>query len=466
MKGIDSTPSKVDGQTSRPFVCLSVCLSVALTACTTARVIPTDPAPVTVTYAESEAAIVNPERGLYMPIDLPTQTNFEVVRLNGYTLTHSYVRLDAYRERDLPDSFLEELETGFADARAGGIKVILRFAYNVGPYPDSEPDASEAQMLRHLEQLTPLLHDNADVIAWMRAGFIGAWGEWHTSTHGLDQDLEAKRRILTALLRALPEDRMVQLRYPTDIWRLYGDPLTEDQAFSGTDQARVGFHNDCFLASEDDWGTYNRGGINTLTEDQARLAEQSRFTPVGGESCNPNPPRSDCPTALAEMALMHFSEFNQSYHPRVFRGWERQDCLDEIKNRLGYRLVLRQAVVETTVQPGSALDLTVQLANVGFAPPINPRPVWLVLDGPEQVRVQLEVDPRRWAPGSEHTLSASLPLPADLPPGTYRLALWLPDASERLRDDARYSIQFANDGVWDEAHGWNTLTPVLVGVGP
>ena len=78
------------------------------------------------------------------------------------------------------------LNSIFADIREAGVKAIIRFAYNQGPYPDSEPDASKAQILRHIEQLAPLLQNNADVIAWLEAGFIGAWGEWHTSTNGLD----------------------------------------------------------------------------------------------------------------------------------------------------------------------------------------------------------------------------------------------------------------------------------------
>jgi regulator of RNase E activity RraA len=56
-----------------------------------------------------------------------------------------------------------------------------------------------------------------DVIVWMEAGFIGAWGEWHSSTNGLDKSVEAKRQVVDALLDALPETRSVQLRYPGDI---------------------------------------------------------------------------------------------------------------------------------------------------------------------------------------------------------------------------------------------------------
>jgi len=77
------------------------------------------------------------------------------------------------------------------------------------------------------------------------------------------------------------------------------------------------------------------------------------------------------------------------------------------------------------------------------------------------LRYTVDVDPRRWQPG-EHTFSATLSLPADLPPGDYRLALWLPDPAETLRDDSRYAIRFANENTWDAAHGWNVLGGVHV----
>ena len=153
--------------------------------------------PVTITFKPSAQAILNPERGFFLPMELIGTDDFGGVRAAGYTLIRSYVRLDVYREQDLPQSLLDALDKALAAVRAAGIKVILRFSYNFGPYPNSEPDASKPQMLRHIEQLKPALTKNADVIAWMEAGFIGAWGEWHTSTHGIDQSRDDKYEIVT-----------------------------------------------------------------------------------------------------------------------------------------------------------------------------------------------------------------------------------------------------------------------------
>ena len=175
-----------------------------------------EPAIVAHTYIPSDAPILNPERGFFTPYQLPGYPGFSPVRATGDTLVHLNIRLDDWREADIPQNVLDGFDANFADIREAGLKAIIRFSYNEGPYPDSEPDASKAQILRHIEQLTPLLQKNADVIAWVEAGFIGAWGEWHTSTNGLD-NLPDKREILFALLNALPEARTVQVRYPANI---------------------------------------------------------------------------------------------------------------------------------------------------------------------------------------------------------------------------------------------------------
>ncbi|RME34413.1 MAG: DUF4832 domain-containing protein, partial [Thermoflexia bacterium] len=137
-------------------------------------------------------------------------------------------------------------------------------------------------------------------------------------------------------------------------------------------------------------------------------------------------------------------------------------CFEEIQQRLGYRLVLQEATFPSAARPGEALPLTWKLVNEGFASPLNPRLLFAVLDGPVTVSLPLEgIDPRRWLPG-EHQISTSVRLPADLPAGEYRLALWLPDPYERLRNDPRYSIRFANAEIWDEAKGLNVLGTLRV----
>lgn len=413
-------------------------------------------------YEPMEGDVLNPERGFRYSLEyLDPSADYSLYRTLGTTLVYSYVRLDDYRQRDLPAELLENLDKAFAALRRGGVKVVLRFSYNFGPYPNSEPDASLEQILRHIEQVKPVLQKNADVIAWLHAGFIGAWGEWHSSTHGLDRDPNAKRRILEALADALPPDRFILLRYPPDLMTLFPEPLTAQQAFSGSFQARLGFHNDCFLSSDTDVGTYS-AGANSRENALRYLSQVTKFTPASGETCQVYEPLQNCETAIREMEMLHWTDLNISYHKQVIRYWQRAGCFEEIQKRLGYRLVLEEATFNETVKPGGVLSLSWKMRNEGFAAPVNRRPLYLVLDGPQTVTVLLEgIDPRTWLPG-EWQLSTAIQLPSKLPAGEYRLALWLPDGYESLRSDPRYSIRFANQNVWDETHGWNVLGKVRV----
>jgi hypothetical protein len=427
-------------------------LSSFLTGCGPASSSP-EPASVTHTYAASDESVLNPERGFFTPHILPGPAGFSSTRLLGNMLVHLNIRLDDWRESDIPQETLDGLDSNFSDIREAGVKAIIRFAYNQGPYPDSEPDASKPQILRHIEQLTPLMQKNTDVIAWVEAGFIGAWGEWHTSTNGLD-NLTDKGDILTALVAAIP-DRYVQVRYPANIIEMYPNP--EDAV-----EARVAHHNDCFLSSDTDVGTYERDGENTIERDQAYLAELTRFTPMSGETCAPFPPRSECESAVREMELLHFSAINEAYHKGILRSWEEGGCIEEITNRLGYRLSLTSADFNEQVRPGGLLSLTVNITNEGFASLMNPRPLFVVLQEPNSIFLtKLELDPRTWQPG-DSSFTASIHLPSKMAQMEYNLALWLPDEAETLQSNPLYAVRFANEGVWDEATGYNILGKVTV----
>ena len=227
-----------------------------------------EPSRANTSYIVSDEFLQNPERGFSSEGDLD-DLDFNEYYEDGVTLIYTTVMLDEYRESDIPQELLDQMNSYFDAMRSSGsgVKTILRFAYNDGPYPNPEPDASLEQILRHVEQVAPVLRTNADVIVWLEAGFVGAWGEWHASTNGLDKDQQAKLQIMTALLDAMPSDRSVLFRYPVDIMSVFPTPLTEEFAYSGSYQSRVGFHNDCFLASENDEKTYARDGVFTFGEE-------------------------------------------------------------------------------------------------------------------------------------------------------------------------------------------------------
>ena len=93
---------------------------------------------------------------------------------------------------------------------------------------------------------------------------------------------------------------------------------------------------------------------------------------------------------------------------------------------------------------------------------MNARPLYVVLQQANSIFLtRLELDPRTWQPGSS-SFTAKIRLPSRMAEGDYNLALWLPDEAEALQNDPRYAVQFANEGTWEEATGYNILGKVDV----
>jgi len=406
-------------------------------------------------FSPSDEIFSNPDRGYYVSHNLLSGSPGNI-RAQGYALAIAIVRLDSWRNSPLPQSLLDQLDTGFAKVRSAGIKLVLRFTYNDGFTDDAPLDV----ILGHIGQLEPLLQEYADVISVLQAGFIGAWGEWHSSTHGLDNSAD-RRAVVDAELTALPDTRAIQVRTPMQVDGMFpGGPLTPAEAFDGSERARVGHHNDCFLASSTDQGTYS----NPIDTWRGYVAADTRYVPMGGETCAVDAPRTNCPSALAEMEMLHTSYLNIEYYPGVIDGWVSGGCDDEIRRRMGYRLVIEHAAVSQAVAPGGVLHVDVDLHNVGFAAPYNPRPIELVLDdGSHRWTARLAgLDARRLAAGETFTVSADLRVGAELAAGSYRLSLQLPDPEPTLSGDPRNSIRTANQGTWDAVTGDNLLTDALV----
>jgi hypothetical protein len=409
-------------------------------------------------YVGTDEAFLNPERGFHRLVLINDETDLRWVRDEGYVLVQGSSHLDTVRSAPITTELLAGLQRGLDAVRDAGLKIVLRFVYNDG----FDEDASRDWVLHHIGQLAPVWQANADVILVLQAGFVGAWGEWHSSTNHLLDDVATQRTIVDAELAALPSDRMLQLRTPLLKAGMFGaTPLSEASAFDGSATARVGHHNDCFLASDTDMGTYPDGEIEAW---KTYLAQETRFVPMGGETCATNPPRSECASALAEMERLHVTYMHQGYHPDVVAGWTAGGCRPEIDRRLGYRFVLRRAEFPETLGAGRSFRLRLVLDNEGWAAPFNPRPVVLVLDdGTRREELVLDgVDPRRWAPGVETEVTAVLRVPDALPAGSYRVLLWLPDASASLRARAEYAVRLADDGIWDATLGANVLGVLTV----
>ena len=416
-------------------------------------------------HTASDEIFPNPERGFYVQHTAvfadgrPAPATLNPVSLEAHYAQNISLILRFYVYEDsvaapLTSAHLDLIGQDCAVLRDCGLKAVLRFAYTIDP---DDPDAPLATVLGHLDQLAPVLQQNADVIATVQAGFIGTWGEWHSSSNGLGTT-ENMRTVLQHVLAAVPVQRAVGVRTPRYKQAIYDrtTPLSAAEAFSGSDISRTGHHNDCFLASDTDYGTY----VSPAAE-KVYLNRETQFVPMGGETCHPDPPRSLCPTAIAELEQMHWTYLNSTYHPDVLSGWTDGGCLDEIRRRLGYRLRLTRVAVPDAVRPGDPFRLELDLVNDGFAAPGNPRVVELVLRhvlSGATYDVTLPDDPRFWLPRTNpQQLVHHVLAPRDLPEGVYDLLVSLPDPEPAAYGRPRFAIRLANPGVWEAATGYNHL---------
>src|SRR4051794_7041045 len=342
------------------------------------------------TYAPSDEVIANQERGFYhhaethyradgtgyVPLDLTTLRNFRTQEKITQILRLFY--LEKFAKQDVIDKhYLDLMQADFRTARAAGVKMIVRFAYALPgdgwPPPTPYGDAPAARVVKQIQQLTPILRQNADVIAVVQSGFVGLWGEGYYTDYFSDpqdpsqvsdQNWADRKAVITALLKALPTDKMVQVRTPYMKQRMFGVPtgtagaLTARQAYNGSPLARIGHHNDCFLASPDDFGTYLS---NPIELDKDFVAQDSKYLPQGGETCAVNSPRSDWPSASEEMARLHFSFLNTDYNHDVLNTWG--DGITTTKKNLGYRFTLLNGTFPTTTRPHGSLSITLNIHN-------------------------------------------------------------------------------------------------------
>jgi len=413
-----------------------------------------------ITYEGTDEIFFNPERGFSAYRSNPvTQSFINILKNEHVSVIQRIYTIPQYNDTPLPESFLTTLQNDLNEARIGGVKLVLRFSYTNNQNGD---DAALDTILLHINQLTPVLEENYDVIAYIEAGFIGAWGEWYYSSHRLN-NTSSRRTVLSALLDALPEKRSVVIRTPDYKRRIFEnvEPLTFEEAFTESDKSRTGAHNDCFLASATDYGTYLDSDIEG---DKTYLNLDNRFVPQGGETCC-DCGYAGCENALEDLARLHWSVLNKDYHEDVLNRWVSEGCMEEINRRLGYRFELIEAEVSDSIKPSGIFNINMKIANNGFASPFNPRNLEMILRNKidnRKFRLLTEEDPRSWLSGDTANVSITGGIPADMPEGEYDLLLFLADPEQSLHDNPSYAIRLANAGLWEDSTGFNSLNHTVI----
>jgi hypothetical protein len=420
-------------------------------------------------FTESIKNIPNPERGLYTYKEFITgeTSTLTINEIKSYrenqsiTLFYTVYYMPDFRDKPISNDYLERIKANMQALRDGGGKAILRFSYTKNEN-DRPWDAPWSITKGHIEQLTPIFQEYMDVISLLQAGFIGLWGEWYYTDNYIfepgENDYGPRKQVLDALLKSLPKERMICIRYPKAKINILGithsDSITIAEAFNYSDRSRIAGHNDCFLADEDNTGTFG-GNLNH----RKYWENESKYYAMGGETCALSS-YAECANAIDNFRKYHWSYLNIDYRTEVLNDWKLNGCFEEIQRLLGYRLVLQKVEYETEATIGEVYEMTLTLKNTGWVSPYNPRNVEIVMisaNGSQKEVFKLDEDPRFWFTDNEIKLNAKIKLPSKMKKGAYIVYLNLPDPTEALYSKPEFSIQCANTEVWEQQTGYNKL---------
>ncbi len=429
-------------------------------------------------YTESTTDFPNPERGMYEDTEYWLGTtnypSYSGMISRGHTMSHLYLRFDNYvGNATIPVS---GLTTVFNNARQAHVKLMIRVTYNWGTF---EPDAVETIVNQQIAQLKPILEANKDVIYSWQAGYLGAWGEWHSSNNytlgsdGNGADITTTKRIYLNILNNLPVGVFAALRYPGFRIPFFGSSyMAPTTAFTDRaihPEAWTGFHNDCLLAgtsSYPDEGSYN---VRNMTFQQVKdyYHNETKYVPLTGETCGVTA-RSTCAIALDEFSYTRLTSLNSEFDTSVLDILKNQGCFPDISKKLGYRFVLQKVSVPATPSINTPFTFHMDLKNMGYAPAYYDHPVFLIFENittGTKTPIRLSgADARRWLPISDIpliTYDTSVDI-SNLIAGNYKLNLWLPDGNPSLQNIPDYAIRFANNNTWNALTGYNYLGDVTI----
>jgi hypothetical protein len=417
-----------------------------------------------VTYAVSNEVFTNPERGFMHTWQVNsegaamTAASLNNLKKENVSLILRLYYLEKFKTTALSQTQLDLIKTDFTRLRESGLKCVLRFAYTDA---QDGTDASVAVISGHLDQLKPILEENKDVIAFVQAGFVGAWGEWYYTTNQLTTPAN-KKLILDKLLESFPKEVKIQVRTPKIKQDFVATTTAMDATvgYGTTNTARLGFHNDCFMASVDDYGTYQN-----VTAEKTYVSNEALFVPTGGETCPPvDVPIASCSIAEKEMTLLKWTYLNLDYYGPVLQEWRNNNCFTDFERKLGYRLALASSTIKKDAALNGTLAFNVLINNSGFAPIYNPKNAYLIFRSTANGTVykkKLSFDVRKVVPRVTFDLKESVSL-SEIPAGTYELLLKIEDGSSKLSERPDYSIRLANTGLWEASTGFNKLSQTVI----
>lgn len=301
------------------------------------------------------------------------------------------------KSQDLTEDALNVLATTFENIRDFGGKVIVRICYD--PWFDGHSNTTPEHkwVLRHIEQLAPILSKNVDIIVALEMGMHGAFGEMHSDT-AITYPRVAEA--VNKMLQLTPPELKILTRtgnYSAAVlgfenwgvdFHIDGDVFKQIAEAKGDTMYRVGMFNDGYLGTQYDYGTWGADCATSICREEgvAWLEKYSINTPYGGEAVATASGYEviNTPEFLAyEGFRTHTSYLNMHWNNNLIDSWKvahftgsdyeydgaKIDTLTGykyIEDHLGYRFVLRESWLPDTVYADESFRAKLKIQNVGF----------------------------------------------------------------------------------------------------
>ena len=404
--------------------------------------------------SESTDALANPYIGFYTMTGI-TLSDTEVPSIpdtlqsadTSTQLVMLEINLLPYRDCDISNAALSNLDSYFSEWKASGHQLIVRFLYDWnGNNLTSEPDSLE-QIMTHMKQVAPVINRYKDTIYLLQGIFVGNCGEMNQSNY-LDQD--SMTTLMNTLDSNIDPSIYLSVRTPRHRRMILNSAKvpSETSAFDGSLSSRLGLFNDGMLGSANDTGTYGDGSHTTdefleLWSRKDELNYQNklcRYVPNGGEVIIDNP-YNDLEQALSDLQTMHVSYLNKDYDTAVLDKWKQtaytvEDTLysdisgyEYIANHLGYRYTLTKSGISRSSLLDRNASISFTLKNTGFSNTYRSFDVKLSIvnnNGKLLDSIPVTTDTRLWNAGEKTTLTASVPI-SNYTPGKYQIYVKISD---------------------------------------
>lgn len=432
-------------------------------------------------YSETLDSLRNPERGFYNPIGYNLKVEDNQPLNSKSNLVHLRVGLGVFsspnnnqEDLELSEDALNALGKTFQNIRDNNSSIIIRFAYdNFNGNANKEP--SFDMILKHIEQIGPILLEYQDVIANIELGFFGPWGEMHSSKICTNENVSLA---ITKLLEATNQKIKISVRTPGyyAAWRkINRGSLDSDMPEKGTGAYQVGIFNDGYLGSETDLGTFANREIEVKW-----LSNQARHTFYGGEmvaNFASGTPLNTIEYISKEAFLTHTTYLNPYWNDKVINGfkntpytgddplYKNETAYTYIENHLGYRFVLKDSYLTDQITKKDPLKLKLKIQNVGFANLINEKRVSIILKNEDDIyEIQTDLDATTWDSEKITEENFQVTLPDIIEEGNYDVYLRISEYGNLIDDSNYHCIQFANNNIYSEELGANYIGKVTIKV--